>query len=127
MAPDRLRDLSARLLQLHAILLGRERQAYEARHGPTRSAELLQLVLHDEQFAWLRALSVLITRIDAALDEDEPEAAPDVEGFVRQAHQLLRSGGSGPFERRYADALQDSPDVVMAHAAVVKVLVGVSF
>jgi hypothetical protein len=122
MAGDPLRELSARLLHLHTVLLGRERRAYEAGHGPTQSFELLQLVLHDEQFAWLRSLSGLITRIDAALDEDEVEAALNVEGFFRQTHQLLRSGGTGPFESKYVDALQESPDVVMAHAAVVKVL-----
>jgi hypothetical protein len=123
MAGERLRELSARLLQLHTVLLGRERDAYEAWHGPTKSAQLLQLVLHDEQFAWLRALSTLITRIDAALDEDALAAELSVDRFFRQTHQLLRAGGSGAFERKYVDALQESPDVVMAHAAVVKVLV----
>jgi len=57
---DRIRDLSARLLRLHGLLLDRERRAYEDRHGSVASRELLHLVLYDEQFSWLRLLSVMI-------------------------------------------------------------------
>ena len=121
---DRLRDLRARLTRLHRTLLEEERRTYEAAHGPVASRPaLLQLLLHHDHFAWLRALSAMIAAIDAALDEAEagiPDA--EVDTFFRQTHALLRSGGSGPFETKYREALQRSPDVVMAHAAVVKLL-----
>ena len=42
---DRIRDLSARLLRLHGLLLDRERRAYEDRHGSVASRDLLHLVL----------------------------------------------------------------------------------
>jgi hypothetical protein len=118
----RLRDLRARLLHLHKTLLDQERAAYEATHGRVASShELLQLVLYHEEFAWLRALSAMLASIDAALDETEgPLSDADVEAFFRQTHTLLRSGGSSPFETRYRRALQHSADVVMAHAAVIK-------
>lgn len=118
---ERLHDLRTRLLELHKLLLDDQRDAYEANYGPVAGPELLQLVLRHEQFAWLRALSGMISTIDAALDEAEgalPRA--DVDGFFGRARDLLRSGGDGPFETRYREALQRSPDVVMAHAAVVK-------
>jgi len=116
----RLRELNARLVRLHKTLLDFQRAAYEGAHGQVRSGELLELVLHHEQFLWLRSLSGVMARIDEALDEDPATAPLDVDGFFRETSRLLRSGGSGPFETRYHAALQESPDVVMAHAQVVK-------
>jgi hypothetical protein len=119
-----LNDLRTRLVQLHKLLLDEEQGAYENAYGPVASGpELLQLALYHEQFAWLRSLSAMISVIDAALDETEgvlPDA--EVETFFRRARELLRSGGSSPFETKYREALQRSADVVMAHAAVVKLL-----
>ena len=69
-ARERLRDLSARLVRLHALLLDRERHAYEERHGSVTSWELLQLLLRDEQFVWLRSLSTLIAQIEAPRESD---------------------------------------------------------
>ena len=119
---SRLLDLRTRLVELHKLLLDDQRRAYEAAHGRTvSSGELFQLVVHHEEFAWLRALSGLISEIDAALDEagDVPAAVRD-RTFREQTRGLLRSSGDGPFETNYRDALQRSPDAVMAHAAVIK-------
>lgn len=121
-ARKQLRDLNARLVALHAALLGCERRAYEETHGPTTGAELLRLLLDHEAFAWLRSLSAMIARIDDALDADGAAADVDAESFFRETHRLLRSGGSAAFDTKYHDALQRSPDVVMAHADVMKVL-----
>ena len=118
----RLRDLGGRLLGLHAVLLAVERRAYEAMHGPTDAVALLRLVIDHEHFAWLRALSAMIARIDEALDADPATIAVDVERFVREAHGLLRSAGDGAFERRYRDVLQQSHEAIMAHAEVMKAL-----
>jgi len=117
-----LHDLRARLTRLHKMLLDDERDRYEVMHGPVASGPaLLQLVLHHEQFAWLRSLSAMIATIDAAFDETEGPLPDDqVDGFFRAVHALLRSGGDSPFETKYRETLQRSPDVVMAHAAVVK-------
>ena len=115
-AREQLRDLSARLVRLHALLLDRER------HGPVGSWELLQLLLRDEQFAWLRSLSTLMAQIDAVVDADEPVAAPDAQGLMRDAYRLLSSGESGVFQDKYRAALQESADVVMVHAGVAGML-----
>jgi hypothetical protein len=120
--PGDLRTLSRRLMVLHAALLDLERSAYEETHGPTKPAELLRLLLDDPRFAWLRPLSAIIAQIDEALDPREPTADVDVNGLFDAAQRLLRSGDSGVFPTKYRDALQRSPDVVMAHADVVKLL-----
>jgi hypothetical protein len=120
---SRLPDLRTRLLELHKTLLDEQSRAYQAVHGrPVSGGELYRLLLQDEAFVWLRALSGLVARIDQALDDaDDARAVPEAP-FVEQARGLLRSEGHGPFETRYRDALQRSPDVVMAHAAVMKVI-----
>ena len=119
---ERLRDLSARVVRLHKVLLDRERRAHEERHGPTPPGELFQLVLHDEQFAWLRALSTMIARIDDRVDAEESISKEEAGAMLREAYRLLKSGGSGEFQDKYRTALQQSPDVVMAHADVSRVL-----
>lgn len=117
---DRLRELSERLLRLHRILLDDERLTYEQRHGVVAAGDLFRLVLDDPQFAWLRSLSALIARIDAAIDADDPLASADVDAAFREVYRLLKGGAAGEFQTKYHDALQRSPDVVMAHAAVSK-------
>jgi len=119
-ARDLLRDLSARLLRLHAALLEHARESYENRHGTQTPRDLLPLVIHDPHFAWLRPLSGMIAGIDEVVDAEEigPE---DAERLFRQVQRLLRSDDSDPaFHTQYRDALQESPDVVMRHADVVK-------
>jgi hypothetical protein len=119
---ERLRDLSTRLVRLHRLLLDRERRAYESRHGAVPPGELFRLVLHDEQFAWLRSLSSMIAQIDAFVDADDAIADADVQAALRETHRLLKSDSTGEFHDKYRDALQDSPEVVMAHAEVSKAL-----
>ena len=120
-----LSDLRERLLALHKLLLEDEAHAWRARHGREVSSHaLFRLLIEDPDFAWLRALSGLASRIDAVLDELD-DAVPAVErerAFLEETRRLLRSEGHGPFETKYRDALQRSPDVVMAHAAVIKLL-----
>jgi hypothetical protein len=119
---SRLPDLRDRLLGLHKLLLEDEARAWQAAHGRAVSGtELFRLLIDDEQFAWLRALSGLIAEIDAALDEPGGPLAGD-RIYLEQVRGLLRSESRGPFETKYRDALQRSPEVVMAHAAVIKLI-----
>jgi len=117
-----MRVLSSRLLRLHGVLLDRERRAYEERHGSIASRELLHLLLHDARFSWLRSLSSMIAKIDEVVDADEPLPPQSLQSAFREAHRLLKSGTGGDFQDKYHLALQDSPDVIMAHAAVSRVL-----
>ena len=117
---DRLRELSTRLLRLHRLLLDGERLAYETRHGAVAAGDLFRLVLDDPQFAWLRSLSALIARIDAAIDAEDALGSHEVEAAFREVYRLLKGGEGGDFRVKYHEALQRSPDVVMAHAAVSK-------
>jgi len=115
-----LEGLRIKLLDLHKELLDLERRNFEQRFGQVNSGELLQLVINDPQFAWLRMISALVVRIDEMLDEDEPAAPDEMRGLVAQARLLLTSSDNSEFRGKYQSALQDEPGVVVAHSEVMK-------
>ena len=117
---SRLRDLRGKLLQLHKVLLDDTRAAYEMDRGRVPSnATLLQLVINDPWFAWLHSLSELVVRIDETVEPDSPATDADAATLIDQVEKLLTASESGEgFHRRYFDALQRQPAVVMAHADV---------
>ncbi|MBC7932353.1 MAG: hypothetical protein H7Z38_17490 [Rubrivivax sp.] len=120
---QRLRELRRPLLHLHKTLLDTECADYEQVHGRVTSGELLQLVIGHEQFAWLHSISELIVRVDEMLDADEPTTATDADSTLSRTRALLKplETGNG-FEQKYYAALQRSPDAVLAHRDVTKVL-----
>lgn len=120
---QRLTDLRNGLLGLHKTLLDSERATYERDIARiTSSGELLRLVMYDPWFAWLHELSELVVWIDETLDGEEPPDGLEAERLIAQARDLVapREDGKG-FAKRYFDALQRDPDVVMAHAQMRKV------
>ena len=116
----RLRELRGKLLQLHKVLLDDTRAAYEMDRGRVASnASLLQLVINDPWFAWLHSLSELVVRIDETVEVDSPATDADAAALIDQVEKLLTASETGEgFHRRYYDALQRQPAVVMAHAEV---------
>jgi hypothetical protein len=121
---QRLTELRNGLLGLHKTLLDSERAIYERDIERINSrGELLRLVLYDPWFGWLHELSELVVWIDEALDADEPPNGIEAERLIGQARDLLapKEAGKG-FAKRYLEALQRDPDVVLAHAQMRKVL-----
>jgi catechol 2,3-dioxygenase len=122
----RLRDLRSRLLQLHKVLLDDARVAYEMDRGRVPSnATLLQLVISDPWFAWLHSLSELVVRIDETAEPDSPATDADAAALIEQVERLLTASETGEgFQRRYYEALQRQPAVVLAHADVRRAIKG---
>ncbi len=120
----RLRELRAKLLQLHKVLLDDARAAYEMDRGRVPSnASLLQLVINDPWFAWLHSLSELVVRIDETIEADSPATDADAAALINEVEKLLTASENGEgFHRRYYDALQRQPAVVLAHADVRRVI-----
>jgi catechol 2,3-dioxygenase len=120
---NKLRELRARLLNLHKVLLDDARAAYELDRGRVRSpGNLLQLVINDPWFAWLHALSELVVRIDQSLEHEGPTNGDGV-ALADQVGRLLTASEDGEgFARRYFEALQRQPAVVLAHADVRRAL-----
>ena len=124
---ETLKDLRHGLLRLHKLLLDLERRDYERTRGRIgNSYEFLQLVLKDPWFDWLHRLSELIVQIDESLDTREsetPATEEDAKALVERAKTLLAPSESGTqFQKNYFLALQQSPDVVLLHSEVMRLL-----
>jgi hypothetical protein len=118
----RVQQFRLKLLQLHKILLELERENFERSSGRVNSGELLQLLINNAQFAWLRTISALVVEIDEALDQDEPATTDELLNLFTQAREVFTSPANEEFQQKYQAALQNKPDVVMAHAAVMTFL-----
>jgi len=120
---QRLSELRLKLLRLHKLLLEAERVAYEQVQGQVTRGELLQLVISHDQFAWLHRLSQIIVQIDELQQADEPITLETIATFLVDVRTLLTPSQSGDdFATKYDAALQQNPDVVLAHADVVTLL-----
>jgi hypothetical protein len=122
-----LKDLRHGLLRLHKLLLDLERRDFERARGRIgNSYEFLQLVLKDPWFDWLHRLSELIVQIDEALDTREPETVlseEDAAALIERSRTLLAPSENGSeFQKNYFLALQRSPDVVLLHSEVMRLL-----
>jgi hypothetical protein len=124
---DALKQLRHGLLRLHKMLLDLERRGYESARGRIgNSYEFLQLVLKDPWFDWLHRLSELIVQIDETLDTrdpDQPATEDDAKALLARAKSLLAPAETGSeFQKNYFLALQQSPDVVLLHAELMRLL-----
>ena len=123
---ESLKVLRVGLLRLHKSLLDLERRDYERARGPIgNSYEFLQLVLKDPWFDWLHRLSELIVQIDETLDphSETPATEGDATALMERAKTLLVPAEMGSeFQKNYFLALQQSPDVVLLHSEVIKLL-----
>lgn len=126
LAAARIRAIRFALLDLHKVLIDVEVHRYsttkKAIDGPHQA---LQLLLGDPWFAWLRQISELIVHADERLSDERPVSVEEAEAYVTQVLGLLQKDlGGADFRREYQRSLQEQPDVVMAHAAVVKLATG---
>jgi hypothetical protein len=127
-SPTRKRVEQARyaLLHVHRALLEVERIRYERQHGRIPgSGALLQIVLNDPWFYWLRPIPTLIALLDEWLEADPPQddAATRAELLLAQVRDRLRPDEDGAdFQQRYHQLLQEEPTVAVAHAEVRKLI-----
>ena len=123
---ESLKALRHGLLRLHKTLLDLERRDFERARGRIgNSYEFLQLVLKDPWFDWLHRLSELIVQIDETLDphSETPATEADATALIDRAKTLLAPSETGTeFQKNYFLALQQSPDVVLLHSDVMKLL-----
>jgi len=124
---ENLKLLRFGLLRLHKTLLDLERRDFERARGKiSNSYEFLQLVLKDPWFDWLHRLSELIVQIDETLDTRDseiPATEADASALIDRAKTLLAPAETGTeFQKNYFLALQQSPDVVLLHSDIIKLL-----
>jgi len=124
---DELKNLRQGMLRLHKLLLDTERIGFERARGKiSNSYEFLQLALKDPWFDWLHRLSELIVEVDEMLDtvnSEKPATEQDGKALIERIKQLLAPSESGSeFQKNYFLALQQSPDVVLLHSELMKLL-----
>ena len=127
-ARQRLTGLRNGLLRLHKCLLDSERAAYERDVARiTTTGQYLDLVLNDPWFAWLRELSQFVVLVDETLDLDDPPTEAGAARLMEQARALVSPMENGDgFRRRYFEALQRDPNVVLAHRDMMRVFADLS-
>src|SRR5580692_4410614 len=120
-AREKLVALRLTLLQLHKTLLDMERREYERVHGKVNTGELFRLVIDHEQFAWLHNISEFVVRLDESLAGEVPVTSDDTHNAIMLARKMFSPSESGDaFQKRYFNAIQLDPAVVMEHAELAR-------
>lgn len=122
---SRVEQLSHALLDLHKALIDYVRAGYERERGYVGGPfELLRLLTSDPYFDWLRPLSRLLADIDELLEKSEPLSDAEAGAVRNEVKSLLEADAELPttFTQKYLLALQDAPDVVLAHSQASRAL-----
>ena len=120
-ARQNLVALREALLRLHKTLLDMERREYEKEHGAVTAGELFRLVVDNPQFSWLHNISEFVVRIDEGLASQAGVTDNDAHVAISLARKIFAPSESGDgFQKKYFDAIQRDPSVVMEHAVLVR-------
>jgi hypothetical protein len=120
-ARQKLVALREALLRIHKSLLEMERRSYEKDHGSVNTGELFRLVVDDPQFAWLHNISEFVVRIDENLASEEGVTETDAHVAISLARKMFTPTETGDgFQKKYFDAIQKEPTVVMEHAQLAR-------
>jgi hypothetical protein len=125
-APD-LDRLRQALLRLHKTLLDAQRIRYEREHGRVESrGELLELVLQDPSFEWLRVLSALIAGLDELSAVDDKDVSAELLAVINRLRTLVRFEGNVGFTAPYREIIEAVPDALVAHVQLSRLLAELS-
>jgi hypothetical protein len=120
-ARQKLVALREALLRIHKSLLEMERRSYEKAHGTVTAGELFRLVVDDPQFAWLHNISEFVVRIDENLASEEDVTDSDSHVAISLARKIFAPSEAGDgFQKKYFDAIQKDPAVVIEHAQLAR-------
>ena len=120
-ARQKLIALRLALLRLHKTLLDMERRDYERANGHVSTGELFRLVVDHEQFGWLHNISEFVVRLDETLSGEAPVTSNDTHGAIMLARKMFAPSESGDaFQKRYFEAIQRDPAVVIEHAELAR-------
>ncbi|HXN16253.1 MAG TPA: hypothetical protein VN878_07730 [Usitatibacter sp.] len=119
-----LEALRHALLDLHKALVEAQRARYEREHGRIEtSARMLQLLLEDPEFEWLRALSALIAQLDEWMESNDPAREEEGAIMVATLRSLVQPAGpNASFSAPYWEFVEAVPDVLVAHVKLRRLL-----
>jgi hypothetical protein len=120
-------NLANSLRNLHRTLLECARNDYERKHLVTLGpSELLQFLITNPDFDWLRSLSALMVEVDVVQDA-APHHKEEIAPAVRVAVEHLVSKTRDPlsmFAQHYWTYVHEDLRVAMAHAGVMHAIAG---
>ena len=120
-AREKLVALRLALLKLHKTLLDMERREYERASGKVTVGELFRLVIDHQQFGWLHNISEFVVRLDETLAGENPVTPEDVRTAISLARKMFAPSEEGDaFQKKYFDAIQSDPSVVIDHAELAR-------
>jgi hypothetical protein len=108
---DKLKNARNLLLKLHKSMIDLEREMHEGIHGKLNSSEFLNLLLEDEDFAWLRQFSMLIVEIDEMFAQKKVIAVEMIDANLAKVRELVdMTEPDEYFRAKYQFALQRDPN-----------------
>ena len=114
---EKLKQARNILLKLHKSMLDLEREMHEGIHGKLSTADFLNLLLEDEDFAWLRQFSSLIVEIDEMFDLKEGIEAGMIDASLNKLRELVEMTEPDEYFRsKYQFALQRDPNSAGLHS-----------
>lgn len=119
---EKLKNARNLLLKLHKTLVDHERAIYEGINGPQTPAQFLNILIDDQDFAWLRKFSMLIVDIDEMFAQKDGFSEDVVELHISKLRSLIAMEDEDEtFRARYQSALQQDLDAA-AHQGELKEL-----
>jgi hypothetical protein len=113
-----LKRIQAVLMQMHRLLMASQKSELEARTGKAVSpTEWMQLMITEQEYAWMKAMLTLISDIDALMD-NYTVSEKDLQ-IIRQDSEKLFLAGEGEtsdFYNHYKEIVQKDPDVILFHS-----------
>ena len=114
---EKLKNTRNILLKLHKSMLDLERNMYEGIHGQVTPAQFVNLLMEDEDFAWLRKFSTLIVEIDEMFASKKGIEPGMIEANLLKVRELAEMKEPDEYFRaKYQFAIQRDPDSAGLHS-----------
>ena len=114
---EKLKNARNILLKLHKSLLDLEREMYEGIHGELTPVQFVNLLMEDEDFAWLRKFSILIVEIDEMFASKEGIETGMIEANLGKVVELVEMREPDKyFKVKYQFSIQRDPDAAGLHS-----------
>lgn len=114
---EKLKNARNILLKLHKSLLDLEREMYEGIDGELTPVQFVNLLMEDEDFAWLRKFSILIVEIDEMFASKEGIETGMIEANLGKVVELVEMREPDEyFKAKYQFSIQRDPDAAGLHS-----------
>jgi len=114
---EKLKNARNILLKLHKSMLDLEREMHEGIHGKLNATEFLNLLLEDEDFAWLRKFSMLIVEIDEMFAQKVSISQELIDANLVKVRELVEMAEPDEYFRaKYQFAIQRDPESAGLHS-----------